>query len=370
MRSFLPVLILSNLLCHCVSAQNFTGQWKGKFVDKSTSFSGWGGDTCEYVIDLTQDGEKVSGFSYTYFSDGGTRYYTICALEGFVDEKKGYVEVKEVQRTKTNVPSRIRNCFQVHKLLYKKDADSENLNGNWIPAPGQEGDCGRGVTFLSRRTLKQGIPAFARAAPKKKTVLPSRGKPGGSRPKISGNIAKSTPPKTTHTPVKKPVTKKTEPSKAPAQGSLKHNDAVAKEQLIEPRETQGTEPVTSSLPGFEKRNATVLRTIEVSQRKVQVDLYDNGEIDGDSISLIFNNKVILSHQRLSDKPISLKIDVDDDEDDATNQLIMYAENLGTIPPNTALMIVTDGNKRYEVRITSDLQKSGAIRFKLGPSVLR
>jgi hypothetical protein len=41
---------------------------------------------------------------------------------------------------------------------------------------------------------------------------------------------------------------------------------------------------------------------------------------------------------------------------------MYADNLGSIPPNTALMVVTDGNKRYEVRITSDLQKSGTIRF--------
>jgi hypothetical protein len=41
---------------------------------------------------------------------------------------------------------------------------------------------------------------------------------------------------------------------------------------------------------------------------------------------------------------------------------MYAENLGTIPPNTALMVVTDGSNRYEVRIASDLEKSGVIRF--------
>jgi hypothetical protein len=41
---------------------------------------------------------------------------------------------------------------------------------------------------------------------------------------------------------------------------------------------------------------------------------------------------------------------------------MYADNLGSIPPNTALMVVTDGNNRYEVRISSDLEKSGVIRF--------
>ncbi len=45
---------------------------------------------------------------------------------------------------------------------------------------------------------------------------------------------------------------------------------------------------------------------------------------------------------------------------------MYAENLGTIPPNTALMVVNDGDNRYEVRISSDLQKSGVIRFMHKP----
>ena len=45
-----------------------------------------------------------------------------------------------------------------------------------------------------------------------------------------------------------------------------------------------------------------------------------------------------------------------------NELVMYADNLGSIPPNTALMVVTDGDSRYEVRISSDLQRSGVIRF--------
>lgn len=69
---------------------------------------------------------------------------------------------------------------------------------------------------------------------------------------------------------------------------------------------------------------------------------------------------MLSHKRLSDKAIRLTLNVDKNAD--MNELIMYAENLGTIPPNTALMVVTDGDNRYEVRISSDLKKSGVIRF--------
>ena len=68
----------------------------------------------------------------------------------------------------------------------------------------------------------------------------------------------------------------------------------------------------------------------------------------------------LSNKRLTTKAISLTLNVENDN--SINELTMYAENLGTIPPNTALMIITDGPNRYEVRITSDLEKSGVIRF--------
>ena len=120
-----------------------------------------------------------------------------------------------------------------------------------------------------------------------------------------------------------------------------------------------TESFLSPQVKFEKRDNTVLKTIEVENKTVKVCLYDNGEVDGDSISLFYNGKLLLSGKKLSEKPITLMIEV---EMDVTNELVMYAENLGTIPPNTALMVVTDGAKRYEVRITSDLEKSGVINF--------
>ena len=71
--------------------------------------------------------------------------------------------------------------------------------------------------------------------------------------------------------------------------------------------------------------------------------------------------MVLSHQRLSDKPISLTLSIDKNAPE--NIVTMYADNLGTIPPNTALMVVTDGNKRYEVRMESDTTKSGSVVFK-------
>jgi hypothetical protein len=89
-------------------------------------------------------------------------------------------------------------------------------------------------------------------------------------------------------------------------------------------------------------------------------MYDNGEIDGDSVSVFYNGSLLVSHQRLSEKPIVLKLAINKSID--VNELTMYAENLGTIPPNTALMVVTDGDKRYEVRISSDTEKNGTLAF--------
>jgi hypothetical protein len=45
-----------------------------------------------------------------------------------------------------------------------------------------------------------------------------------------------------------------------------------------------------------------------------------------------------------------------------NEMIMVAENLGSIPPNTSLMIVWCNGQRYEARLESNENTSAMIRF--------
>lgn len=345
------LLFFPLLAFYTADAQNFTGQWKGEFLDKSSAYVGMDGDKCEYVLELEVNGTSVSGSSYTYFTDEGKRYYTICKLEGYVDKKRKYIEVKETERTKTNVPINIRNCFQVHKLTYFKQGNVETIEGKWEPAPNQTGDCGYGSTVLSRRTLVTSYPNFnsrnSKSMPDKKPA--NRGLT--TKPLIP---AKNTP-----------FVKKT-PAPKPTQ-SLTKKETIQKEIPFtqEPSELPKTiieKKNNPALAKLENRKNNVIRTIEVAHRTIKVDLYDNGEIDGDSVSLFYNGKLLLANKRLTDKALSINLTVDDDK--AVNELVMYAENLGSIPPNTALMVVTDGPNRYEVRITSDLQKSGVINFVL------
>ena len=114
--------------------------------------------------------------------------------------------------------------------------------------------------------------------------------------------------------------------------------------------------------GFAERKNKIIQTINTENETIKIELYDNGDVDGDSVSVFYNNEVVISHKKLTNQPLTLNLPI---KNDGMNELVMYADNLGTIPPNTALLIVTDGKKRYEVRITSDLEKSGAIKFVHG-----
>lgn len=112
---------------------------------------------------------------------------------------------------------------------------------------------------------------------------------------------------------------------------------------------------------FKERENIVAQEIEVDSDSLKVDFYDNGEIDGDSISVFFNNQLMAFSQKLSTR--SLHFDITLDGTKEVNELSMFADNLGSIPPNTALMIVTDGEKQHEIRLSSSLEKNATIKIR-------
>ncbi len=131
----------------------------------------------------------------------------------------------------------------------------------------------------------------------------------------------------------------------------------------EVKEKEKNKPVKPTIEiVLEKRNDELLKQITVDNDSLAVTLYDNGEIDGDSVTLIYNDKIITTHQLLSANPITFKIKVE--AGNSRNELVMYAENLGSIPPNTALMVIYDGKKRYELNVSSSKNSNGVVAFKL------
>jgi len=100
--------------------------------------------------------------------------------------------------------------------------------------------------------------------------------------------------------------------------------------------------------------------VAVDTGRLRLDFYDNNQIDGDSITVKVNGKVILSHQKLTAKPITAYVAID--LQNTFQEVEMIAENLGSIPPNTALLIVTAGERRYQLFLSSTETKSARVRF--------
>lgn len=112
---------------------------------------------------------------------------------------------------------------------------------------------------------------------------------------------------------------------------------------------------------YKERENVIANEIEVESDTLKVDFYDNGEVDGDSISVFFNKQLLAFSRRLSARAIHFELALDSLQ--KVNELSMFADNLGSIPPNTALMIVTDGTKQYTIRLSSNLEKNATVRIK-------
>jgi len=113
-----------------------------------------------------------------------------------------------------------------------------------------------------------------------------------------------------------------------------------------------------------KRKNTEQSHLEVSVKTITLNVYDNAVVDGDTISVFYNGKLLLSHQRLSEKPIVLNLELN--ERQTRHEIILFAENLGGIPPNTALIVIYAGDKRYELFASASLQENAVLVFDYLP----
>ncbi|MBL7700615.1 MAG: N-acetylmuramoyl-L-alanine amidase [Ferruginibacter sp.] len=120
-------------------------------------------------------------------------------------------------------------------------------------------------------------------------------------------------------------------------------------------------PTASGNAAVDSRPVKDIKTINVKNKKISVDLYDDGDVDNDIVSVYFNGASLVSKKPLSTNPVSLTLNI---EPGKNNELILFAENLGNIPPNTALMIINDGSSRHEVRLSADLKNNAEVRFEL------
>ncbi|HEX6171549.1 MAG TPA: hypothetical protein VFZ33_17815 [Chitinophagaceae bacterium] len=337
-------------------AQNITGIWRGYFITDD-------GEQYRFEIQMEQSNNRLSGVTYSYQDK---RFYGKCTMTGNYSNASGNALIQEIKTIEVKMSVASSACIQKCLLTYAKSGKEEFLEGTFssiiektdtIRGIRRGEDCGGGKMVLRKvPTSDFYVEPFLR---KKKS-------PENNNPPL----VKTNPPannSTTRTTTKSPVTN-------PPKNNTKNKNTVLVKPKVDTVKKVEVDPVkpedkkdltvkpnTKTQGLLRSRENDLVQTLLINSEDVIVKLYDNGEIDDDTISVYLDKKLILSKKRLSAAALSINLKMDESNPD--HELIMVAENLGRIPPNTSLMIVTAGDQRYEVRITSTEQKNAMVRFK-------
>lgn len=358
------------------NSQDLTGIWRGNFKSENSRYLEAMGQESRYKIELQVDqrAKAFEGVTYSYLT---TVFYGKATARGTVNPLTKKVFIEELKIVEVRMSGRSDACVMTYFLQYSKIGNEEFLEGSYTSMnTSDSSNCGRGRVFLRKvqtsdfykepfllKKEAEKKPPAAKAEPAKPqpntvtTKPPATARPNTTSTKPATTKPVTKPPVATK-PVQKtpaPVVKSTTPAapltNMPPQPKL---DTIAK-VVVKPRVALPVPKAISS------RDNEVVKTIYTSARKLIINIYDNGAIDNDTISVYHNRKLVLSKKRLTDRPLTVEIELSEEDD--THELVMVAENLGEIPPNTSLMVVNAGNKYYEVRITSTEQKNAVVVFK-------
>ncbi len=358
--NFLLFILLS------AGAQNVTGIWKGYFVQSSFGFYE---DRYKFEIQLDQAGNNaIAGVTYSYKT---TVFYGKASLQGIYTPKTKNLVINEIKLVELKITDKSEPCLMTCYLEYSKMGNLETLTGTYTSRhlKGKD-DCGSGKVYLERTTNTDFYKEdFLLKKNNQKKGLDDIAKKPGSKPLNYPEKKIIIQPKKSTTEITKPkikpgaedaLTKKIE-KQSTVKPPIASNTPTIKDEVVKVKPIEKLPPKPEVL---KRRNNELVKTLYTSSKEIKIELYDNGEIDGDTITVYHNNQLIISKKRLTGKPITITVKADDES--PLHEFVMVAENLGSIPPNTALMVVTAGSKRYELFLTSTEQKNAVVVLEYKP----
>lgn len=361
-----------------INAQDLTGIWTGTFY--TTKLEMIYGSNNRYEVQINNVGRLANGVSYSY---GSNSFFGKSSLVGMWTPSTKNIVFKENKLLEyKNADSNTVEMFTCY-LEYRKEGDKEILEGDYSTEMNKSHKPGGGGKIYLEKTTVSAFKKEDFILKKEKEVAKKEYQKDHLRPVTEQIKPKTitTKPNVVADSKPKPMVAEVKPSPKPAkpvtavvvtkpkpvlppvlQKPITITPQPSKPDVVKADPPQKTTPIPIELPKIIKdRTNELFKTILVSTNEIEVNFYDNGEIDGDTISVYLNGKQIGSHRGLSTEPITYKIKIDENNPD--QEIVMVAENMGTIPPNTALMIVKVGGKRYDVNLSSNEQKNAMVRFK-------
>lgn len=418
---FLTFICYTQAMSQSPAYADITGLWKGTMYNDTTRLN------YRYEIAISENKGKLSGYSHTYFIINNKEYHGVKKIKIRREGNEVVVQDIELIANNYPIkPPKGVHMVNILRLEIKDNKMTlsgkfeTNRTKEYSPATGfinverknnfsqsaliphlQELDLAKNLSFIKDAKEEEAIAAAKTASTaikKEITAEPVKAETVTSAPvknnpepdvapvvKKEEPVVKTAPPVATNTtPVKKepaPVVKKTQPIIVKQQPTevvktQPAKTAPAEEKKLPAPQTVKSEPAREKQPDVIKakpvsianaatdinnRKVETIESVYYKSDSLELTLYDNGEVDGDTVSVIMNGEVIMPRVGLSTNAVHKKISTVNTGDSI--QLIMYAENLGKLAPNTGLLIVYDGTNRYEIRFSGDYKKNAAIVFR-------
>jgi len=366
------------------SKYDISGAWSGYVKTTQKKIT--------YEVVISDSSGTYIGYSKIIFSNKGTEYSAIKSLSIRKEEEK-YILEEEVLLSDNFVDDAPRKIKQINTLDLVIGTKKMTLSGEFKTKATMGLKSATGEVFLQKAAIpdssalfselgKMGLTeqlSFVIEAKEQAAIEIAKEKNKDTAvvaaivPVVSTPVVKPIPtpvPKPTVQPKpSQPIVKNTPtPKPAPVVPKPAPAPPIPKPAVAPPAPVVARAPkplpvvAEGSASDLNKRSIETIQTVYFKTDSLMLTLYDNGEVDGDTVSVVVNGRVIMEKKGLSTKAITETLYLTPEMGDSL-QMIMYAENLGTIAPNTGLLIIQDGKDRYEIRFSGDLTKNAAIIFK-------
>jgi len=336
------------------SAWHLAGEWKTNKTKKFYSISG--------KVDLKEEANYEKSKIFPHLEelkiDKEIEFYAASKKPVTpVDDTKIVVANKKEEKKQTTVP-----------VIAKSETSKSELPSNTIRSEAKkditsktpESELKKQEAVVKKEEPTQVSEEAVAFSGVKKSALPASNMPAEQKKNVAGDIPK---PEIRN---QSPGVKINEPisaiSEMEAETKKPDPEIIAKSNTEKKVITSGILPPEFKIPSaaafVEQRKTVAPQVVEFKSDSLELKLYDNGEIDGDTVSVLLNGDILLAKQGLKASAIKKTIYIQPGSNEIT--LVLYAENLGKYPPNTGLLVVHDGEDVYQVRFSADLQQNAAV----------
>ena len=347
------LLLFSCIFFTQLSAQNLTGRWQGSFIANGDALIN------NYTYELVIKENASHQITAQTITKTGDQFYASAFSKGSHSPRTQLVQIDETSFDQIKIANELEACLMSNFLTYKNMDGHEILEGSYMSTSvNGKRNCGSGKVFLEKvpsvLSIKNTKVENKKIDTQKTKIVTAQNTQAKSKPSTT---LLDKPSSTTKIITSNPTTEKAT------------DEVIIEKEVISTNTiTQNTirnEPINLPWVLVGRENKLVKKII-TNSKSISLDLFDNGTIDNDTIIVFDNKKLLVNKKRLSYKAIHL--DFNFTENMREHEVIIVAHNMGTVPPNTALLLFKDGKVRQEYFITSTNKMNAKILIVYEPPI--